>query len=264
MSSRKISVYTTGGKSKEFQSSATTYRELQADFAKAGVTYSGMKVINGADKKTFDHPDGRLDDGNMKIFLYPQKTKSGISKKDVDAMPYSVLRATIKSAFEHDKLKANGHFNKDKNYTTKSTDVLKSLLSTYKGTVDDATDGATVTPGKQETKKVETKTVAKAAPVKGKANAADLVKSVSKAATAKTKEVPAKVKEAVKPAAESTVDLKVLTSILSDVDSLREKVLSLFPKELAQKAESLVEEDEDEVMKEFRAVGAGLDGIKSF
>lgn len=130
---RKVRIYSTTGQTNlqlEFQ--GTTFRELKELMSQNRVTYSGMKCVVGETKLTVEHDQALLPDGDFTLFIMPVKTKSG-------ALSRSEAYAQIKSLIERDGDRARNHFNADKNYTNKGTDLLNSLLDSYGG-------GANLTP----------------------------------------------------------------------------------------------------------------------
>lgn len=80
---RKIITYSTLGENmKEINSSATTWGELQVDFARAGVSYEGMSAIEGESQVSFESSQARLPEGDFSVFLVPKKVKSGYEGSD--------------------------------------------------------------------------------------------------------------------------------------------------------------------------------------
>ncbi len=154
MSTKKIVVFTTNGSGsgKTILTDALNWGELQKELSKNGVQYSGMKAVDGKSKVTFENGEAALPDGDMTLFLLPVKTKSGA--KDAKDMSFSEIRAFIKDAIESNPDKAKTHFNEGKNYTNKSTDDLRLLVSTYK--VDSKSSA------KKDKPATETKAVSKA------------------------------------------------------------------------------------------------------
>lgn len=165
MSARKITVYNTGGKQgKVIETSSLNWADLQKDLSANGVSYSGMKAVIGKTKTNLEHKDAVLPGEDFTLFLFPEKTRSGAGKTaaQIEGMSFGEVRAEIKAIFEKDGDKAKDHFNKDKNYTNKSTAEIKQLLVTYSGA-----KGAAKAPAKTEVAKATTS--AKALPA-GKAS----------------------------------------------------------------------------------------------
>lgn len=191
---KKVIVFSTvGATGKEIQTEALNWGELQKQLDREGVKYEGMKAVDGATKVTFEANDASLPEGDLNLFLFPVKTKSG--GVDATNMSYGQIRATIKAAFEADKESANAHFNVDKNYTNKSTDQMRQLLATYNGaltgTATPAAKAPTKAVSKAVSKVVESVKEAKTAPAKGVRSVAAAVASE----TTKTSSLPARKQE---------------------------------------------------------------------
>lgn len=75
---RRIRVYNTSGQNnKVIDSSATTWGDLKSDLDAHGISYSGMKVVVGETQNTLESVQAVLPEGEMTLFLMPQKVKSG-------------------------------------------------------------------------------------------------------------------------------------------------------------------------------------------
>lgn len=134
MSTRKITVFSTAGRSgKVIETDSLNWGALQTDLKSQGVSFSGMKAVVGKTRVNLEHSEAVLPDEDFTLFLFPEKTKSGagLTAAQVEAMPYADLRSTLKDLAAADGERFKEHFNKDKNYTTKSTGDLKSLLISY-------------------------------------------------------------------------------------------------------------------------------------
>jgi hypothetical protein len=138
---RKVRFYSTAGQTNvqhEFQ--GTTFGELKELMKTNNISYSGMKCVVGETKLTVEHDQAILPDGDFTLFIMPVKTKSG-------SLSRPEAYAAVKAHIERDGDKARNHFNSNKNYTNKSTDMINALLDSY-------SPGAnlTPTPVKKETK----------------------------------------------------------------------------------------------------------------
>lgn len=125
---RKIKVWSSVHGTKTVETTATTWGTLKRDLDSAGVKYSGMQAINGANKQTI-----QLDDANVEslttVFLVPEKTKSGAetvtARKIISAM---IKKATVQDALKMKKffVDANGQ-----NYTRVKEEELQKLLNKW-------------------------------------------------------------------------------------------------------------------------------------
>jgi hypothetical protein len=78
--SRKITVHSTVGNNfKEIESSARTWGDLQRDLSAYGIAYTGMKAVVGENQNSLESSQAVLPDGEMTLFLVPNKVKSGSS-----------------------------------------------------------------------------------------------------------------------------------------------------------------------------------------
>lgn len=123
-----VKVYSTQGGEKDVQTSATTWGQLQEDLRKNGVAYDGMKSVVGETKVTLEADAAMLPSEGFTLFLMPKKTKAGVNPAE---MGYKALRAEICEILKYTNDTAKAHFNVGKNYTTKSTDELRGLLSSW-------------------------------------------------------------------------------------------------------------------------------------
>lgn len=75
---RQVTVYNTIGSNQVLvNSSSTTWGELQHDLDQKGVSYGGMKVVVGETQVSLESSAAQLPEGNFRLFLMPQKVKSG-------------------------------------------------------------------------------------------------------------------------------------------------------------------------------------------
>lgn len=82
---RKVTIHNTVGNNfKEIYSSAGTWAELQSDLDANGIPYSGMKAVIGENQNTLESSQAQLIDGEMTLFLVPNKVKSGSSDSLID------------------------------------------------------------------------------------------------------------------------------------------------------------------------------------
>jgi len=131
---RKVTAFSSGQNSRKVvvDSKAQTWGELMKDFDAAGVVYKNMSVVERASRNNLVVPDAILPAGDFLVYLLPEKTDSGVN---ATAWPYKDLRGFIQSAIVQNGEAAKAHFNKDKNYTLKSTPEMINLINSYTGTV---------------------------------------------------------------------------------------------------------------------------------
>lgn len=77
MSTRKIKVLSTIGVSGTIETNVTTLGELKPLLAQREIDYSGMKMMVGETRNELSLDDAVLPEGDFKLYLMPQKTKSG-------------------------------------------------------------------------------------------------------------------------------------------------------------------------------------------
>tara|TARA_R110002020_G_scaffold47857_7_gene136716 strand:+ start:1316 stop:1972 length:657 start_codon:yes stop_codon:yes gene_type:complete len=126
---RTITIYSTRNGMNKVQSSATTWGELTVELDRSGVDYEGMKAVLGATKTTLESRESKLPEGEVKIFLMPVETKSGF-EVPVSEMNYLQLRKSIQNIVANEE-GASEFFNEGRNYTTKGSDDLRELLSSW-------------------------------------------------------------------------------------------------------------------------------------
>jgi len=126
---RTITIYSTRNGMNKVQSSATTWGELTVELDRLGVDYEGMKAVLGATKTTLESRESKLPEGEVKIFLMPVETKSGF-EVPVSEMNYLQLRKSIQNIIANEE-GASEFFNEGRNYTTKGSNDLRELLSSW-------------------------------------------------------------------------------------------------------------------------------------
>lgn len=77
MSTRIVKIYSTVGTSGTIQTNVTTLGELLPILAERSISTSGMKMLVGETKNELALEDAKLPEGDFKLFLMPEKTKSG-------------------------------------------------------------------------------------------------------------------------------------------------------------------------------------------
>lgn len=77
---RIVKIYSTLGTSGTIETNVTTLGQLKPLLEDRGINFSGMKMLIGETKNEISMDDAVLPEGNFKIFLMPEKTKSGNSE----------------------------------------------------------------------------------------------------------------------------------------------------------------------------------------
>ncbi len=83
---RKVRIFSTRGSMGEVSSSAETYGQLRRQLIdELGISTDNMKVIDGTTKVEYSASEAVLPTGDIKLYLVPEKTKSGTSVWNVVA-----------------------------------------------------------------------------------------------------------------------------------------------------------------------------------
>lgn len=90
MSTRRIKVYTTVGVSGTIDTNVRTLGELKPILSEREIDYSGMKMLVGETRNELNVDDAVLPEGDFKLYLMPQKTKSGSIESDLEDLQDSV------------------------------------------------------------------------------------------------------------------------------------------------------------------------------
>lgn len=77
MALRKIKIYSTSGISGTIDTNVTTLGELKPLLNDREINYSGMKMLVGETRNELSQDEAVLPSGDFKLYLMPQKTKSG-------------------------------------------------------------------------------------------------------------------------------------------------------------------------------------------
>lgn len=212
---RKIKVFTTVGKQgKEIETFATTWGEFKREVIAAGFRVDGMKAITATQVSLESDlsviPPAMSIDQDV-IFLLPIKTKSAMGKSEKTTLSSAEIRGAIKGITIDFGVKAKDHFNKERNYTTKSTIELSKLLDSWnkKGlkTLGKVPVEIKSTKGKMEVVAKEKKETTKSQHIKKVANApAKVEKKVVAEITNQKKVVEVKETEVSKPIDYSGLD----------------------------------------------------------
>lgn len=133
---REVVVYSTaGGEEVSIQTDATTWKELTAAFRENEISWKGMRVVEGNTEVTYYDPNITVRDDQelpakydkLVFFMAPVKVKSGV---DISTLPYWECRSLIHNLISTNE-DASSHFNVDRNYTNKSTEELRALLTSW-------------------------------------------------------------------------------------------------------------------------------------
>lgn len=169
--SRVITIYSTkGAKKAKIETDVTTWGELQTLVKKEGYDLDKLHATENINKSDLVNNAAVLPTGEFTIFLRPKQTKSGAER--ADGLAYKDIKAMIKSDIEAHEEAGKAHYNEGKNYTTKSTDELRSLANSYVAPAGKAV--AEKAPKAKAAKKVEevgAESIEEVAPVKVLTNA---------------------------------------------------------------------------------------------
>lgn len=179
---KTITVVSTGSRTgKVLETSVVNWSALQTELSKLGVNHSGMKAVIGKSKVNLENPEAILPDEDFTLFLYPIRTKSGAvyTPAQIASMSYGEVRAAIKLAIEADPEGGKAHFNVDKNYTVKSTNEIKALLTSYKSKTEKPAKATEVAKEVVKTPSVPAAKDKSSTPTRSKLTAKEEVKSTS-------------------------------------------------------------------------------------
>lgn len=83
---RKIRVISTRGESKNIETNVTTLGELKPLLTGINIDYDGLKMVVGETRNELTADVAILPEGDFKLFLMPNKTKSGATARVVQLM----------------------------------------------------------------------------------------------------------------------------------------------------------------------------------
>lgn len=98
--SRSVTVASSAaGKAKRFDTSASTWGELQGEITRVGIPLNNVEAIMSPGNVTLSRPEAELYAGGaFKIFLVPTKNKAGITQGEANAMAREITDAILKGA----------------------------------------------------------------------------------------------------------------------------------------------------------------------
>jgi hypothetical protein len=125
---RTITLFTTYGGIKKIETDVQTWGELK-DLAEAqGIDTSRLIATESVRKTDLNHAEASLPEENFTVFFRKAETKAGA---DFSQASYRDCRNEISEIYKRDE-NAKDHFNQGgKNYTNKSTEELRSLITSY-------------------------------------------------------------------------------------------------------------------------------------
>lgn len=80
---RKVKIYSTVGASGTIETNVRTLGELKPLLSQREINFSGMKMLVGETRNELGVDEAVLPEGDFKLYLMPEKTKSGV---DFDAI----------------------------------------------------------------------------------------------------------------------------------------------------------------------------------
>lgn len=93
---RTIKVYSTVGASGEVVTNVETLRELKPILISKGIDIVGMKLVVGETRNELSIDEAVLPTGDFKLYLMPQRTKSGSIEDDLEEIDDTVSRIESK------------------------------------------------------------------------------------------------------------------------------------------------------------------------
>ena len=130
METRKLKIYSTrnGLKQVDVPTGELSWSDLKEILSNEGIDYNGFKAMENRNNSELIADNSIIPADAQMVALSPKKTKSGM---DVDKMSYKELRSTIQEIVANKGEVAAEHFNKGKNYTNKSTSLLREDLKSW-------------------------------------------------------------------------------------------------------------------------------------
>lgn len=130
---RTITIISTRGQQmKKYESAARTWGELTSEIG-GDYDLSGLKAVENINKTTLENVDSVLPEGPHRIFLRPEKTKSGI---DFSEMSFADLRKNYVQDKPEVILFLMNMF--EKNWTRMGTAELREGLTAYHRQLEEA------------------------------------------------------------------------------------------------------------------------------
>ena len=125
---RTITLFTTYGGIKKIETDVQTWGELKSLAEAQGIDTSRLIATESVRKTDLNHAEAVLPEGNFTVFFRKAETKAGA---DFSQASYKDCRNEISEIYKRDE-DAKDHFNQGgKNYTNKSTEELRSLITSY-------------------------------------------------------------------------------------------------------------------------------------
>lgn len=125
---KKVTIYSTKGKSGSFETSATKWGEIISQVENIVGDLSNLIPTENVGKTTLQHVDAVLPDTNFTLFLRPSKTKSGV---DFSEMSFIDLRDFIKENPEAKTFLKGVALDKGKSWTQLSLAEIREGLEDY-------------------------------------------------------------------------------------------------------------------------------------
>jgi hypothetical protein len=125
---RTITLFTTYGGIKKIETDVQIWGELESLAAAEGIDTSRLIATESVRKTDLNHAEAILPEGNFTVFFRKAETKAGA---DFSQYSYRDCRNEISEIYKRDE-NAKDYFNQGgKNYTNKSTEELRSLITSY-------------------------------------------------------------------------------------------------------------------------------------
>lgn len=83
-------------KAKRFETSASTWGELQGEISRAGLSLNNVEAIMNPGNVTLSRNEAELyPDGDFRVFLVPTKNKAGITQGEADRMAKDLTKVIL-------------------------------------------------------------------------------------------------------------------------------------------------------------------------
>jgi hypothetical protein len=129
ITARVITLYATkGAKKAKLETEVSTWGELKSLIKREGYDLDKLHATENINKTDLVNDAAVLPTGDFTVFMRPKQVKSG---NRGDGLSYKDIKAAIKDDFTSFKEAADAHYNQEKNYTTKGTEILRGLLNTF-------------------------------------------------------------------------------------------------------------------------------------
>lgn len=129
ITARVITLYATKGAKKiKLETEALTWGELKSLIKNEGYDLDNLHATENINKTDLVNDLAVLPTGDFTVFMRPKQVKSG---NRGTGLSYREIKFAIKNDFISFREAADTHYNQEKNYTVKSTEILRDLLNSF-------------------------------------------------------------------------------------------------------------------------------------